>query len=83
MPGTGGGEKKPLRERRILKLRDWTCYSCGLNLADRLKKIKGVEDVSVNFFTKQFLIEHEGADMSEIEEEINRSGMHISAEGMK
>jgi copper chaperone CopZ len=83
MAGAGGGGKKPLREKKILKLNDWTCYSCGLDLVSRLRKIKGVTDVSVNFFTKQFLIEHEGADMKEIEEVINRAGMHITAERMK
>ena len=83
MSGAGCGGKKPLREKKILKLNDWTCYSCGLDLVSRLRKIKGVTDVSVNFFTKQFLIEHEGADMKEIEGEINRAGMHIATEGMK
>ena len=83
MAGAGGGGKKPLREKKILKLNDWTCYSCGLDLVSRLRKIKGVTDVSVNFFTKQILIEHEGADMKEIEEVINRAGMHITAERMK
>ena len=83
MAGAGGGGKKPLREKKILKLNDWTCYSCGLDLVSRLRKIKGITDVSVNFFTKQFLIEHEGADMKEIEEVINRAGMHITTKEMK
>jgi len=83
MSGAGGGGKKPLREKKILKLSDWTCYSCGLDLVSRLRNVKDVTDVSANFFTKQFLIEHEGADMKKIEEEINRAGMHITTEGMK
>jgi len=82
MSGAGSG-KKPLREKKILKLSDWTCYSCGLDLMSRLRKVRGVTDASGNFFTRQLLIEHEGADVEEIEGIVNEAGMHITNEVMK
>ncbi|GEM_PF-3308909 len=82
MSGAGSG-KEPLREKEILRLGSWTCYSCGLDLMSRLRRVKGVTDVSGNFFTKQLLIEHEGADMKEIEAIINKAGMQVMNEEMR
>lgn len=83
MSGIGQDRAKPNRGREVLRLRNWTCYSCGLDLADRLKRVKGVKDVSLNFFTEQVLIEHEGADMEEVKAEVKRFGMETIGEGLK
>lgn len=74
------GSGRPSRSRDVLKLRNWTCYSCGLELAGRLRRINGVSDVSLNFFTEQVMIEHEGADMEEVKKEIRSFGMETAGD---
>jgi len=83
MPGSDESHATPVREREVLKLNNWTCYSCGLELAHRLMKVKGVKDVSLNFFTQQVLIDHEGARMEDIEREIDKLDLRIEGKGMK
>jgi len=75
MSGSDEGRGAPAKEHKVLKLENWTCYSCGLELAERLRKVKGVKDVSLNFFTKQVLIDHEGARIEDIEKEIDKLGL--------
>lgn len=83
MSGSNEGHGAQAKERKILKLNNWTCYSCGLELANRLKRVKGVKDVSLNFFTKQVLIDHEGARMEDIEKEIDKLGLRSAGREMR
>ena len=83
MSNANEGQGERAKEREMLKLRNWTCYSCGVELADRLKRVKGVDDVSLNFFTGQVMVEHKGADIEGLKKKVKDFGMELSEEGMR
>lgn len=83
MAGSDESQVAPARKRKVLKLSNWTCYSCGLELVDRLKRVKGVKDVTLNLFTQQVSVDHEGADMEEVMRVINRLGLKVAGSEAK
>jgi copper chaperone CopZ len=52
-------------------------------LVDRLKRVKGVKDVTLNLFTQQVSVDHEGADMEEVMRVINRLGLKVAGSEAK
>ena len=43
--------------KKIFKLENLGCASCAAKMEDKIKKLKGVKDVSINFITQKLTIE--------------------------
>ena len=52
--------------RKIFLLKKLDCANCAAKIENKVAKIKGVEEVSVNFMTTKMIIEAEENQMDEI-----------------
>jgi len=43
--------------KKIFKLENLDCANCALKIEDKIRKINGVLNVSVNFITQRFVLE--------------------------
>lgn len=49
--------------RKVYKLEDLDCANCAAKMEDAIRKIDGVQDVSVNFMTQKLTLVCEEADL--------------------
>lgn len=56
--------------KKIYNMTDLECASCASKIEDNIKKIDGVESVSVNFFTQKLTLE---ADENKIDEILKKA----------
>ena len=54
--------------KKTYKLKGLDCANCLAKMERKIKKLKGVKDVSSNFFTEKMIIEADDLLMPEIEE---------------
>ena len=54
--------------KKTYKLKGLDCANCLAKMERRIRKLKGVKDVSSNFFTEKIIIEADDIFMADIEE---------------
>ena len=52
--------------KKIYKLEDLDCANCAAKMEDAIRKIEGVQSVSVNFLAQKMTLEAEEADLDGI-----------------
>ena len=53
--------------KKILKMQDLDCANCAAKMEDAVRKIPGVQSVSISFMTQKMKVEFaEGADISTV-----------------
>ena len=58
--------------KKAFKLRDLDCANCAAKMEEAIRKISGVEDVSVNFLTQRLTLRADDARFDEIMKEVVR-----------
>ena len=58
--------------KKKFRLENLECANCAAKMEDKISKLDGVEDVSVNFLTTKMIIEGEEDKMPSIIEEAKR-----------
>lgn len=53
------------------------CANCALKLENALKKVKGVEDVSVNFLTQKLVLTAPDEDFDSVFEEVIKKAKQV------
>lgn len=56
--------------KKVYKLEDLDCANCAAKMEERIKKLDGVVDATVSFFTQKMTITTELDDQTEIMKEI-------------
>ena len=56
--------------KKVYKLEDLDCANCAAKMEERIKKIEGVTDATVSFFTQKMTVVTEVEDQTEIMKEI-------------
>ena len=56
--------------KKVYKLEDLDCANCAAKMEERIKKVEGVTDATVSFFTQKMTVITEVEDQSEIMKEI-------------
>lgn len=56
--------------KKKFKLQDLDCANCAAKMEDSIKKIQGVNDVSVSFMTQKMMVDAEDERFDEIMKEI-------------
>lgn len=56
--------------KKVIKLRDLDCANCARKMEDAIRKIDGVEDVTVSFMTQKMTLQAEEARIPEILEKV-------------
>ena len=52
--------------RKVFKLEDLDCANCAAKMEDAIRKIEGVQEISVNFMTQKMTLVCEEADLEAI-----------------
>lgn len=52
--------------KRVMKLRDLDCAHCAAKMEDAIRRIDGVQAVSVNFLSQKLTLEAEDARFDEV-----------------
>lgn len=55
--------------RKVFKLDNLDCANCAAKMEDAIKKINGVQDVSMRFMTQKLVIEADEANMDAVVDE--------------
>lgn len=58
--------------KKVFKLEDLDCAACAAKMEDAIRKIEGVQDVSVNFMTQKLKLELEEENYDTIMKEIKK-----------
>lgn len=58
--------------KKVFKLEDLDCAACAAKLEDAIKKVNGVQEVSVNFVTKRLKLELDEENYDTIIKEIKK-----------
>ena len=58
--------------KKVFKLEDLDCATCAAKLEDAIKKVKGVQVVSVNFVTQRLKLELDEENYDTIIKEIKK-----------
>ena len=58
--------------KKVFKLEDLDCAACAAKMEDAIKKVEGVQDVSVNFMTQKLKLELEEENYDTIMKEIKK-----------
>lgn len=52
--------------RKVIKMRDLDCAHCAAKMEDAIRKLDGVQSVSVNFLSQKLTLEAEDARFDEV-----------------
>ncbi len=66
--------------KRIIKLEDLDCASCASKMEDAVRKIDGVNYVSVNFITQTMTLQTSDENFDEIIKKVVKKCKHIEPE---
>ena len=58
--------------KKVFKLEDLDCAACAAKMEDAIKKVNGVQEVSVNFVTKRLKLELDEENYDTIIKEIKK-----------
>lgn len=58
--------------RKTYKMKDLDCASCAAKMENAIKKIDGVQSVSISFMMQRLTVEADGERLSEIMNEAQR-----------
>ncbi len=58
--------------KKVFKLEDLDCAACAAKMEDAIRKVEGVQDVSVNFMTQKLKLELEEENYDTIMKEIKK-----------
>ena len=58
--------------KKILKLKNLDCASCASKMEDIIKKIEGVDAVSVNFMTQKMELDYDETRKEEIIQKVKK-----------
>lgn len=58
--------------KKIFRLKDLDCANCAAKMERNIKKVKGVNDASVNFLTQKMTVDAEESRFEEIMDEVVR-----------
>lgn len=58
--------------KKQLKIKGIDCANCALNLEEKIKKVEGVENASISFFTEKMIIECSEENLEEIMKKIQK-----------
>lgn len=64
--------KKEELMKKVFKLEDLDCAACAAKMEDAIKKVKGVQEVSVNFVTQRLKLELDEENYDTIIKEIKK-----------
>lgn len=64
--------KKEELMKKVFKLEDLDCAACAAKMEDAIRKVEGVQDVSVNFMTQKLKLELEEENYDTIMKEIKK-----------
>lgn len=64
--------KKEEHMKKVFKLEDLDCAACAAKMEDAIRKVEGVQDVSVNFMTQKLKLELEEENYDTIMKEIKK-----------
>ncbi len=56
--------------KKIFRLKDLDCANCAAKMERKIKKVDGVNDVSVNFLTQRMTVDAEDSRFEEIMDEV-------------
>ena len=56
--------------KKILKMQDLDCANCAAKMEDAVRKIHGVQSVSISFMTQKMIIELDGNESEKILKEV-------------
>ncbi len=56
--------------KKIFRLKDLDCANCAAKMERNIKKVKGVNDASVNFLTQKMTVDAEDSRFEEIMDEV-------------
>ena len=62
--------KEELHMKKIFRLKDLDCANCAAKMERNIKKVKGVNDASVNFLTQKMTVDAEDSRFEEIMDEV-------------
>ena len=63
--------------KKIFKLEDLDCANCAAKMEDAIRKIDGVESVSVNFFTQKLTLETADGDFDEVLKKVVKTAKKV------
>jgi len=58
--------------KKKLKINGIDCANCAAHLEEKIKKIKGVENASISFFTEKMIIECSEENLDEVMNNIRK-----------
>lgn len=58
--------------KKVFKLEDLDCAACAAKMEDAIRKVEGVQDVSVNFMTQKLKLDLEEENYDTIMKEIKK-----------
>ncbi len=58
--------------KKVFKLEDLDCAACAAKMEDAIRKVEGVQEVSVNFMTQKLKLELEEENYDTIMKEIKK-----------
>ncbi len=58
--------------KKVYRLKDLDCANCAAKMERNIKKVKGVNDASVNFLTQKMTVDAEESRFEEIMDEVVR-----------
>lgn len=64
--------KKEEHMKKVFKLEDLDCAACAAKMEDAIRKVEGVQDVSVNFMTQKLKLDLEEENYDTIMKEIKK-----------
>lgn len=64
--------KKEELMKKVFKLEDLDCAACAAKMEDAIRKVEGVQEVSVNFMTQKLKLELEEENYDTIMKEIKK-----------
>lgn len=56
--------------KTVYKMKNLDCANCARKMEDAIRKIKGVEEISVNFMMQKMIITADESQMDEIMEKV-------------
>lgn len=56
--------------RKVCKIENLDCANCAMKIEDGVKRIKGVNDASVNFMTQKMIVDVEDSNFDSILKEV-------------
>lgn len=56
--------------KKVYQLKNLDCANCAAKMESKIRKIKGVEEADVNFFSQKLLIQAEESSLETVMEEV-------------